>query len=128
MGVSPTKALKRSLNLERDMATSRARLSNVQARAGSRCMRVMARAIGGSDKARHQPASGEPTARSRCSRRMLTSSNSPMRQADRRQPGRWARVSVTNASMVPARLSAIGSSCARTWIKGGRMRSTECRQ
>ena len=52
----------------------------------------------------------------------------PMRLADSRQPGRWARVSVTSASMVPARLPAMGSSLARTWISGGRMRSTECRQ
>ena len=91
----------------------------------------MARATPGSDSPRNQPVPLVVVVVvmvARCSRRMLTSSSSPMRLADSRQPGRWARVSVTSASMVPARLPAMGSSLARTWMSGGRMRSTECRQ
>ena len=56
------------------------------------------------------------------------SSSSPMRLAERRQPGRWSSVSVTRVSMEAARMTAVGSSLARTWMSGGNTLSTECRQ
>ena len=131
MGVVPTSALKRSLKAERDMAASLASVCTVQAWPGARCTQPMARATPGSDSPRNQPVPLVVVVVvmvARCSRRMLTSSSSPMRPADRRQPGRRSSVSLVRASMVSASPLASGNCCARIWMSGGRMVNTECRQ
>jgi hypothetical protein len=55
MGGSPTSAVKRAANAERDIAISDARFATVQARAGSRWIKVIARPICRSRSAPSQP-------------------------------------------------------------------------